>query len=43
MLAGAMTPGAGPVAPAAQQSAGSMPYGVAIALGTFSILVSHYG
>jgi prepilin peptidase CpaA len=43
MLSGAMTPGAGSVAPAAQQSAGSMPYGVAIALGTFSVLVSHYG
>jgi Flp pilus assembly protein protease CpaA len=40
---GLMTPGTGPVAPDGQQSAGTMPYGVAIALGTFSVLVSHYG
>jgi prepilin peptidase CpaA len=43
MMSGAITPGSGPVAPDGQQSAGSMPYGVAIALGTFSVLVSHYG
>jgi prepilin peptidase CpaA len=43
MMFGLMTPGTGPVAPDGQQSAGTMPYGVAIALGTFSVLVSHYG
>jgi prepilin peptidase CpaA len=29
-------------APAAQESAGSMPYGVAIAIGTVAVLLSHY-
>jgi Flp pilus assembly protein protease CpaA len=43
MMFGAITPGAEAVAPGEHQSAGSMPYGVAIALGTFVVLVSHYG
>ncbi len=43
MLRGAMTPGMGVIAPAEQTSAGSMPYGVAIALGTIISLVRHYG
>jgi prepilin peptidase CpaA len=43
MMFGVITPGAEAVAPGEHQSAGSMPYGVAIALGTFVVLVSHYG
>lgn len=34
-------PGVGITAPAAQPSVGSMPYGVAIALGTLAVLVRH--
>jgi len=43
MLGGLVIPGAMAAAPAAQQSAGSMPYGVAIAIGTVAVLVRHYG
>jgi prepilin peptidase CpaA len=43
MLRGAMTPGMGIAAPTGQASAGSMPYGVAIALGTIVFLVRQYG
>lgn len=43
MLAGGMTRGAGLAAPAQQTSAGSMPYGLAIAAGTVVVLVRHYG
>jgi prepilin peptidase CpaA len=42
MLVGLMTPGGVAVAPASQGSAGSMPYGVAIAIGTVAVLVGHY-
>jgi prepilin peptidase CpaA len=42
MLLGAMTPGVGLPAPAEQSSAGSMPYGLAIAAGTIAVLVRHY-
>jgi prepilin peptidase CpaA len=43
MLGGLVIPGAMTAAPGAQQSAGSMPYGVAIAIGTVTVLVRHYG
>ncbi|CAH0216196.1 hypothetical protein SRABI118_02108 [Massilia sp. Bi118] len=43
MLRGALTPGMGIVAPTEQTSAGSMPYGLAIAFGTVLSLVRHYG
>lgn len=43
MLAGMVRPGAGPGAAAPQESAGSMPYGAAIAIGTIAMLVRHYG
>jgi prepilin peptidase CpaA len=42
MLLGAMTPGVGLPAPTEQSSAGSMPYGLAIAAGTIAVLVRHY-
>ena len=43
MLRGGMTPGMGIVASATQPSAGSMPYGLAIAAGTIVFLVRQYG
>jgi prepilin peptidase CpaA len=43
MLVGIVTPGAGMLAPAQETSAGSMPYGLAIAIGTVAVLVRHYG
>jgi prepilin peptidase CpaA len=43
MLRGVMTPGVGIVASAEQPSAGSMPYGLAIAAGTIVFLVRQYG
>lgn len=43
MLAGLMTPGVGMLAPAQGTSAGSMPYGLAIAVGTVAVLAHHYG
>jgi prepilin peptidase CpaA len=43
MLCAALVPGAGIVVPAEQTSAGSMPYGVAIAAGTIVFLVRQYG
>jgi prepilin peptidase CpaA len=42
MLVGLVSPGGVAAAPASQQSAGSMPYGVAIAIGTVAVLVRHY-
>jgi prepilin peptidase CpaA len=43
MALGIMMPGMGIVAPTAKTSAGSMPYGVAIALGTVVFLIRQYG
>jgi len=43
MLGGLMLPGGMAAAPANQASAGSMPYGVAIAIGTVAVLLRHYG
>jgi len=43
MMTGAMTSGAGTWRLDKQQSAGAMPYGVAMALGTIAVLVGHYG
>jgi prepilin peptidase CpaA len=43
MALGVMMPGMGIVAPTAKASAGSMPYGVAIALGTIVFLIRQYG
>src|SRR5438067_184480 len=43
ILAGMMTPGGTVLAPAQEKSAGSMPYGLAIAVGTVAVLVRHYG
>jgi prepilin peptidase CpaA len=43
MLRGALIPGVGIVAAAGQASAGSMPYGLAIAAGTIVFLVRHCG
>lgn len=43
MLVGIVTPGAGMLAPAQEKSAGSMPYGLAIAIGTVAVLARHYG
>jgi prepilin peptidase CpaA len=43
MLGGLVLPNGSAAAPDAQQSAGSMPYGVAIAIGTVAVLVRHYG
>jgi len=42
MLSGLMLPGGMAAAPAVQQSAGSMPYGVAIAIGTVVAMMRHY-
>jgi prepilin peptidase CpaA len=42
MLLGLMTPGVGLLASAQEKSAGSMPYGVAIAIGTVAMLARHY-
>jgi prepilin peptidase CpaA len=41
MLIGMMTPGIGMLAPEQENSAGSMPYGLAIAAGTIIALVRH--
>jgi prepilin peptidase CpaA len=43
ILRGAMIPGVGFAAPTKETSVGSMPYGVAIAVGTVVFLVRHYG
>lgn len=43
MLFGLMTPGHGIIAPAQDKNAGSMPYGLAIAIGTVAVLARHYG
>lgn len=43
MLQGMLLPSSGGAAPAPGASAGSMPYGVAIAVGTIVVLVRHYG
>jgi prepilin peptidase CpaA len=43
MLAGIMTPGVGLLAPAQEKSAGAMPYGLAIAIGTVAVVARHYG
>jgi prepilin peptidase CpaA len=43
MLVGIVTPGVGMLAPAQEKSAGSMPYGLAIAIGTVAVLARHYG
>jgi prepilin peptidase CpaA len=43
MLAGIVTPGVGMLAPAQEKSAGSIPYGLAIAIGTVAVLARHYG
>lgn len=43
MLLGLMTPGVGMNASTQAKSAGSMPYGVAIAIGTVVMLTRHYG
>jgi prepilin peptidase CpaA len=43
MLRWAVTPGVRMNAPAVQASAGSMPYGLAIAIGTIVVLLRHYG
>jgi prepilin peptidase CpaA len=43
MLRGAAAPGADAAGTPRQTSAGSMPYGVAIAAGTMLVLVRHYG
>lgn len=43
MLLGTLTPGMRTVALTSENSAGSMPYGVAIAIGTIAVLVGHYG
>jgi prepilin peptidase CpaA len=42
MLGGLVLPGGMAAVPAVPQSAGSMPYGVAIAVGTVAVLVRHY-
>ena len=42
MLGGLVLPGAMAAAPVTQESAGSMPYGVAIAIGTVAVLLRHY-
>jgi prepilin peptidase CpaA len=42
MLGGLLLPGGLAAAPAVQQSAGSMPYGAAIAIGTVAVLARHY-
>lgn len=43
MLAGMVMPGARAAVTEPQESAGSMPYGAAIAVGTIAVLVRHYG
>ena len=43
MMAGLLAPGGAVAMPDRQQSAGSMPYGLAIAVGTIIVLVRHYG
>jgi len=43
MLVGIVTPGVGMLAPVQEKSAGSMPYGLAIAIGTVAVLARHYG
>lgn len=43
MMAGLLAPGGAVTMPDRQQSAGSMPYGLAIAVGTIIVLVRHYG
>jgi prepilin peptidase CpaA len=43
MLGGLLLPSGMVAAPSMQQSAGSIPYGVAIAIGTVAVLVRHYG
>jgi prepilin peptidase CpaA len=43
MLGGLVLPSVMATVPAARQSAGSMPYGVAIAIGTVAVLLRHYG
>jgi prepilin peptidase CpaA len=43
MLRGAVAPGTDAAGMPRQTSAGSMPYGVAIAAGTMLVLVRHYG
>jgi prepilin peptidase CpaA len=43
MLRVLMLPSGMAAMPAVQESAGSMPYGVAIAIGTVAVLVRHYG
>lgn len=43
MLAGISLPGVGVTAVTGKQSAGAIPYGVAIAIGTVLVLASHYG
>jgi prepilin peptidase CpaA len=43
MVAGLLTPGAGMASPGREQSAGSMPYGLAIAAGTITVLIRRYG
>ncbi|WP_036171814.1 prepilin peptidase [Massilia sp. 9096] len=43
MLLGLVTLGHGAIVPAQDKSAGTMPYGVAIAIGTVAVLARHYG
>jgi prepilin peptidase CpaA len=43
MMAGLLAPGSAVATPDRPQSAGSMPYGLAIAAGTIIVLVRHYG
>jgi prepilin peptidase CpaA len=43
LLCGLLVPGTKPADTTLPQSAGSMPYGLAIALGTIAVLVTRYG
>lgn len=43
LLLGLLTPGVGMLVPTQEKSAGSMPYGLAIAVGTMTVLARHYG
>ena len=43
MLRAAVMPGVAVAAPAQQTSVGSMPYGLAIGVGTIAVLLGHYG
>jgi prepilin peptidase CpaA len=43
MLTGAVAPGLSMTAAAQEKSAGSIPYGLAIAIGTVAVLARHYG